>query len=243
MIKITSVLTLLLLSLASTVASAGATLHIGSGYGTPCATGGCPIYGTEVNNINSVIDIYQNSASAPALNSPVLLILGVANTTSASSVIENSVLNASLIDTSGHSTAVSTTSDGYRGAMTSSNNVYSFLELSGANNSNSFTNWSAAALAVDGIQATNFGIYVFSLKTSGFAGNDYLNIHTNLLPEGTFAVAYGTDSSGKSYSTAFTNAGMRDNPPAPSAVPEPMPLVLICLGLFGIAYVTKRKIA
>jgi hypothetical protein len=125
--------------------------------------------------------------------------------------------------------------------MTSSN-VYSFLGLSGANKSNSFTNWSAAALAVDGIQATNFGIYVFSLKTSGFAGHDYLNIQTNLLPEGTFAVAYGR-SDGKAYSTAFTNAGMRDLPPAPRAVPEPMPLVLICLGLFGIAYLTKRKIA
>jgi hypothetical protein len=244
MTKIASVLTLLLLSLASTVASADATtLHIGSGYGTPCATGGCPIYGTEVNNINAVLDIYQTSAGAPALNSPVLLILGVANTTSASSAIENSVLNASLIDPSGHSTAVSTTSDGYRGAMTSSNNVYSFLELSGADKSNSFTNWSAAALAVDGIQATNFGIYVFSLNTSDFAANDYLNIHTNLLPEGTFAVAYGTSSSGKTYSTAFTNAGMRDSPPPPRAVPEPMPLMLICLGLFGIAYLTKRKIA
>ncbi len=242
MIKIASVLTLLLLSLASTVASAdaSATLHIGSGYGTTCATGGCPIYGSEVNNINnSVLDIYQTSAGAPALSSPVLLILGVANTTSASSAIENSVLNASLIDTSGHSTAVSTAFDKYQGTMTSSN-VYSFLELSGANKSNSFTNWRDAALAVDGIHATNFGIYVFSLKTSGFAGNDYLNIHTNLLPEGTFAVAYGT-SDGKAYSTPFTNAGMRDTPPR--AVPEPMPLVLICLGLFGIAYLTKRKIA
>ncbi|WP_297457523.1 hypothetical protein, partial [Ferrovum sp.] len=94
---------------------------IGSGYGTTCATGGCPIYGSEVNNINnSVLDIYQTSAGAPALSSPVLLILGVANTTSASSAIENSVLNASLIDTSGHSTAVSTAFDKYQGTMTSS---------------------------------------------------------------------------------------------------------------------------
>ncbi|WP_084190076.1 PEP-CTERM sorting domain-containing protein [Ferrovum myxofaciens] len=33
------------------------------------------------------------------------------------------------------------------------------------------------------------------------------------------------------------------HPPRPSAVPEPMPLVLICLGLFGIAFITKRKIS
>ncbi|WP_297475396.1 hypothetical protein [Ferrovum sp.] len=239
--KITALLSLLLLSLASTVASAGSTLHIGSGYGTTCATGGCPIYGTEVNNINAVFDIYQNSASAPALNSPVYLILGVANTASASSAIENSVLGASLIDTTGHSTNVSTAFDKYAGAMSSSN-VYSFLGLSGANKSNSFTNWSGADLAVDGISAKNFGIYVFSLNTSGFAGNDYLNITTNLLPEGTFAVAYGTDANGAAYSTAFTNSGMRDHLP-PKPVPEPMPLVLICLGLFGIVYATKRKIA
>ncbi|WP_298207237.1 hypothetical protein [Ferrovum sp.] len=241
MSKITTLLSLLLLSLASIVARADATLHIGSGYGTSCATGGCPIYGTEVNNINAVLDIYQNAASAPALNSPVYLILGVANTTAASSVIENSVLNASLIDTSGHSTSVLTTFDTYAGAMYSSD-VYSFLKFPGANKSNSFTNWSGADLAVDGIQAKNFGIYVFSLYTNGFAGNDYLNINTHLLPEGTFAVAYGTSSSGRAYSTAFTNSGMRDNPP-PKPVSEPMPLVLICLGLFGIVYVTKRKIA
>ncbi|MBW8072202.1 MAG: hypothetical protein GJU77_00695 [Ferrovum sp.] len=239
--KITALLSLLLLSLVSTVASAGpATLHIGSGYGTTCATGGCPIYGTEVNNINAVFDIYQNSAGALALTSPVTLILGVTNTASASSAIENSVLSASLINTSGQSTAVSTAFSKYAGAMSSSN-VYSFLGLSGANASNSFTNWSGADLAINGITATNFGIYVFTLNTSGFAGNDYLNIHTNLLPEGTFAVAYGTDAHGTAYSTAFTNSGMRDFPP--KSVPEPMPLVLICLGLFGIVYATKRKIA
>ncbi|HQT26102.1 MAG TPA: PEP-CTERM sorting domain-containing protein, partial [Burkholderiales bacterium] len=113
---------------------------------------------------------------------------------------------------------------------------YSFLGLSGANNSNSFANWSAAALAIDGIHASNFGIYVFSLGTSNFSGNDYINLTTNLLPEGTFAVSYGVDSSGKAYSTAFTNAGMRDTP-----VPEPMTLALVGLGLVAIGFTTRRK--
>lgn len=228
----------LLLAFVSPAVQAGATLHIGSGYGTTCATGGCPIYGTEVNNINAVLDIYQNSASAPALNSPVYLILGVANSaSSADSAIENSLTGATLIDTSGNQSAIKTGFDNYAGLMTSSD-VYSFLGLSGADKSNSFTNWSGAALAVDGIHAANFGIYVFSLDTSNFAANDYINMTTNLLPEGTFAVAYGTDPSGKVYSTAFTNSGMRDTPPA---LPEPMTLVLVGLGLVGIAFTTRKK--
>lgn len=228
----------LLLAFVSPAVQAGATLHIGSGYGTTCATGGCPIYGTEVNNIDATLDIYQNSASAPALNSPVYLILGVANSAaSADTAIENSLLSATLIDTAKTRTSIKTSFGSYAGLMTSSD-VYSFLGLSGADKSNSFTNWSGAALAVDGIHAANFGIYVFSLDTSNFAANDYIDMTTNLLPEGTFAVAYGTDSSGKVYSTAFTNAGMRDTPPA---LPEPMTLALTGLGLVGIALSSRRK--
>jgi hypothetical protein len=225
-----------LLALFSVTAQAGATLHIGSGYGTTCATGGCPIYGTEVNNFNSTFDIYQNAASAPALTSPVDLILGVVNSSaSADPAIMNSIQGATLIDTGGNKTPITVAFGNYAGRMTSSD-VYSFLGLSGANKSNSFTNWSAAVLKVDGITASNFGIYVFQLNTSKFAANDYINLSSSLLPEGTFAVAYGVDSSGSQYSTAFTNAGMRDRPP----LPEPMSLALVGLGLVGIALNARR---
>ncbi len=102
-------------------AGSSATLHIGSGYGTPCATGGCPLYNGEVNNFNATLDIYQNATSAPNLTSPVYLILGVANSgSSASQVITQSIQNATLYNTSGQSSSVSTTFKDYAGLMINS---------------------------------------------------------------------------------------------------------------------------
>src|SRR5437762_7239888 len=52
-----------------------ATLHTGTGAGTSCATGGCFVFGNEVNGFTGhTIDIYQQSASASALHDPWLLI-------------------------------------------------------------------------------------------------------------------------------------------------------------------------
>ncbi len=219
-------------------AGSSATLHIGSGYGTPCATGGCPLYNGEVNNFNATLDIYQNATSAPDLTSPVYLILGVANSgSSASQVITQSIQNATLYNTSGQSSSVSTTFKDYAGLMINSN-VYRFLGLAG-NASNSFTNWSAADLSVDGITVKNFGIYVFSLNTNQFGANDYLNINTHLLPEGTFAVAYGVAPNNQTYSTPFTNSGMRDTPP--KHVPEPTPLILLSIGALGLASLRRSR--
>jgi hypothetical protein len=65
-----------------------ATLHIGSGAGTQCATGGATSPGPcqylylnkEVNALGGgALDIYQTSNGADALVNPVLLILGVPN--------------------------------------------------------------------------------------------------------------------------------------------------------------------
>jgi len=63
------------------------TLHTGPGYGTPCATGSCPIYSptnaspTEVNLVgpNTTVDIYQQSSGAAILVNPVLMIIAVPN--------------------------------------------------------------------------------------------------------------------------------------------------------------------
>ena len=53
-----------------------ATLHIGTGAGTPCAVG-CA---GDPNDVPANhLDIYQNSGGAGSLNNPVLLILAVAN--------------------------------------------------------------------------------------------------------------------------------------------------------------------
>src|SRR5690348_8359911 len=80
-----------------------ATLHIGPGGTTGCATGGCPIFGNEVNGIpDGTLDIYQNSGGAPSLLSPILLIFAVPNDTTGTALIATNVgLTATLEDGSG----------------------------------------------------------------------------------------------------------------------------------------------
>jgi hypothetical protein len=243
----------LLFALATPLAQAAATLHIGDGYPGTCATGSCPIYDGEVNNIGVGLDVYQNSGGASPLMNPLLVILGVPNDTSGSALGAGTLTSATLYD--GSSPAPVTISFGtdafglnngsYWNWTGGQNDVYSFLGLSGADNSNSFTNWANLDSAVDGINASSFGIYVFALSTASgqiLGANDYLDITTNGLPEGTFAVAYGESSttSGKTsiYATPFTQAGNVDRP---TPVPEPMTLSLVGVALAGLGYGARKR--
>src|SRR5438132_13148223 len=131
-------------------AKADSTLHIGPGAGTPCATG-CA---GEPNLIGSgdIIDIFQTSGGANAtVNQPQLLILGIPNDTT-NLFASDPITGVTYTNPypGGTSTAGSSPSITFEGAMTSGQEVYSFLGLSG-NASNSFTNWSAADATINGI--------------------------------------------------------------------------------------------
>src|SRR5579862_175040 len=59
-----------------------ATIHVGPGGTTGCATGGCYVFGNEVNAIpGGTLDLFQESGGAGNLVSPILLILAVPNDT------------------------------------------------------------------------------------------------------------------------------------------------------------------
>lgn len=93
--------------------------------------------------------------------------------------------------------------------MGSGADVYTFLGPgSKVTNSDSFTNFSAADLALAGITASDYGIYVFSLTGGSLVGNGFVNVtFANGVPLGLFVVAYRTNAKGNAVATPVTEAG------------------------------------
>lgn len=258
-----------------------ATLHIGPGGTTGCATGGCPIFGSELNGIpDGTLDIYQNSGGAPNLLSPVLLILAVPNDSTGTDLTAASIgATASLENSSGTvlgtaavtfgvipvATEFGATGSGLTGGTAgfqtymTSGDVYTTLGIGASvTNSESLVNFNAAELAVGGFTTapTGYGLYVFSIATSDFASNDFLQLTVSGIPQGTFAMGYGQDAintctayhkngtcktySGYSpYDTPFTEAGITG---MTHKVPEPASLLMFGSGMLALGTLLRRKL-
>jgi len=197
-----------------------ATLHIGPG--TP---GGDPV---QIGNTGDVT-VSQNSGGATPLDQNYQLILAVANSTNCPTL------------TSINGTTVSLAGDD-RGTVGPGQDVYTVLGIAG-NNSVSFTNMQAADLAINGINATFFGLCVYNLDSFttilGTQSGKQTDAFTfSGLNVGTFAVAYGEDtSSSLAYTSPFTEAGLT------TGVPEPSTLAIAGLGVLGfVGYGLRRRV-
>ena len=202
------------------MAQAGAVLQLGS----PPHTG-TYLYGTEVRPIDDTsLGILENGNGNPTLNNTLLLIIGVAfnETNSTSAPVISSLSNGSVSRTAS-------------GGNFTSGEIYSFLGLTGGNNSNQFDKWAAADLAVNGITATGFGIYEYVLTGTGITGGAQVDVtFLSDLALGTFAVAYGTYGD-KVFSTPFTESGLTHS------VPEPGMLLLFGSGLLGLGLFGRKN--
>jgi len=199
---------------------AQSTLHIGPGSGTKCATGcaGDPNLLAGARNV----DIYQTSNGASTLSQPVLLILGVPSqydhlmpTMPIQGVksINPYPSGTAVTGTAGFAVGgtyglIDPISDGYFGVMSAGGELYKFLGLTGANKSNSFTNWAAEDAEYVDLTVTGFSIHVFAINADlGPEGLINVSLVRNV-PKGTFVVAY-SQVNGKSYSVPFTESGLK----------------------------------
>lgn len=212
---------ILLFCLSLSPVFAQSTLHIGPGSGTNCATG-CSGDPNLLSGARTV-DIYQTSNGALTLSQPVLLILGVPSQydhlmpampiTSVTSINPypggSTATGSASFAAAGTYGLIDPISDGYFGIMQSGQEVYSFLGLSKANNSNSFTNWTAEDAEYVDLTVTGFAIHVFALSADlGPDGLINIGLVQNV-PKGSYVVAYGAAANGKYYSVPFTEAGLK----------------------------------
>ncbi len=225
--------------------SAWADINVGPGFGTPCAEGSCPVYGSSVNAIGAhSLDLFQASAG-PVDTGALLLIFAVPNNP-ANGLATNPVTDAQLHVPAANATssAVTVGSLSFEGEMTHGE-VYGFLGLLDGDIV-AFNDMVAAdyALFPTTYDATtnpidNFSMYEVPLTTTGgavFGAGDLINVDFTSLPVGTFALGYATPSLTVT-DTPFDQAGVSG---LATPVPEPAGYTLLGAALLCMGWARRR---
>jgi hypothetical protein len=203
-------------------------LHVGDPP-NPVGTTNTYLYNGETVNISSthltILDV-----DGPTVLNPVWLILGVPNKSGGEFTAPSIALSQGTLV----------------GVMSPLNNsldpgekLYQDMFSVQGDASQSFTNWSEWDLAVNGITATKFGIYVYQLTNENLKGKDTIDVTFNSpLDNGTFAVAMSWAEKKHKYATTpFTETGLTHQ-----KVPEPGTFMLFGAGLVG-AWFARRRFA
>ena len=248
--------------------------HVGNGVGGTCPTGvtgvaPCsPLYqNSELMGINNHFDLYFNTnASSKMVVDEVLLIIGVPNDNAQNNILSAGALSAATeFDpyTAGSGTSrafsfgvtlqtygiLANETNGFAGLFTSGDLYNDFLggDPGHLNASQSFGNWSGADSTALGINAQNFGIYIWSIHSSTFGANDALDFVGNGIPVGSFILGFGENQTQKCtgpstnrtcttnitpFGNAFTQTGLVTSAdgsggPQGGQVPEPSSIVLL----------------
>jgi hypothetical protein len=251
MMKITTAATLVLaISTAST--SALASIVVGPGFGTPCAEGGCPVFGGSVNAIGTnTLDLFQTTAfPGVAINDPTL-VFAVPNNP-ANALPANPVTGAQL-----HSSATNPSSTpvtvGALGPETlfpstgpASHDLYGtagcslcepigFTQLQSADYGLFPSIYNPATNPID-----NFSLYNIGLATGAntpFGPNSLIDVDFTSLPVGTFVLAFGFPSLSVT-DTPFAQAGVFG---LAAAVPEPTSLGPLSSALLCLQWRRQRR--
>jgi hypothetical protein len=194
-----------------------AILHVGDPVNGSFLYGGTVLVSISANGLQ-----IQNNSGGKALSAPLWLILGVANDNGIGTAPKANGIAAQGV-----------------GAFTSGFLYDQMFHITGGGNSQNFGNWSSAELALTGITATQFGIYVYDFSAISLQDKDIFNIiFDSPLANGTFAVAasvWSNNQRGAVYATTpFTQTGFYHK------VPEPGMLTLFGSGLLGLAFFGRK---